>query len=193
MRRLLHGSNCEPSDSVFWGPLLRSLSSHCTMSPTFPGALGLPQASLCPSPYLYSSNRSPPKGQSCLLQKEVLSDQVSTSLASFLFPFLPSLASFLSLPLFLPFQTLKTQNSPSGSATVQGQKGKLVGQVRSISQARSVRNLGRRAGLAGRDWDVLAKEDSQGIKTGGDYKFVTLSLQVGGMGSVSVSCIYRHK
>lgn len=76
---------------------------------------------------------------------------------------------------------------------VRGQKGKLDGEVRSVSQARPVRNLGRRAGLARRAWDALAEGDSQGIKIGGDHKFVTLSLQVGGMGSGSVPCLYRHK
>lgn len=40
---------------------------------------------------------------------------------------------------------------------------------------------------------MLAEGDSKGIKTGSDHKFVTLSLQVGGMGSGSVSCLYRHK
>lgn len=70
---------------------------------------------------------------------------------------------------------------------VRDQKGKLVGEVRSVSQTRSARNLGRRAGLARRDWNVLTEGDSQGIKTGGDHKVVTFSLQVGGMGSGSVS------
>lgn len=36
---------------------------------------------------------------------------------------------------------------------------------------------------------MLAEGDSKGIKTGSDRKFVTLSLQVGGMGSGSVSFI----
>lgn len=76
---------------------------------------------------------------------------------------------------------------------VRDQKGKLGGEVRSVSQTRPARNLGRRAGLARRDWNVLTEGDSQGIKTGGDHKFVTFSLQVGGMGSGSVSCLYRHK
>lgn len=76
---------------------------------------------------------------------------------------------------------------------VRGQKGKLDEEVKSVSQARPVGNLGRKAGLARRTWDVLAEGDSQGIKTGSDHKFVTLSLQVGGMGSGSVSCLYRHK
>lgn len=194
-----------PGTVQCWDQPLQIFPSH---SATFPENLGVAPALPCPSP-----SPSPGLFKQINTQRLILSNpggkpfrppsvcdpQLHSSSHSCL-PFLP----FPPFPPFPPSlnpspapppHSLKTQNSPSVSARAWGQKRKpSVGEIsfasqpiRFVSQPRPVRNQ-RGAGLARRGWDALAEGESKERKSG-DHRFVIFSLQVGGVGSGSVSCL----